>query len=214
MKLTDLLIPLKALDEKVHEDYNRIGMKLDQRGISRAGVGALIESISMVYICTSGTVSHSTYIPSGDLDTLAAVGLGGAISDIYALDFVHSVRGLFKDKFSVGGEIAADYIDQRLTKFGRLVRLPMLGLSLVSYVSAAYSVATHFALGSDITTENIGLAAITFGIASSIYLKDTEPAGKARAKLHSFILSLGKSLSYASPGVYNHAAFHDAQQTD
>ncbi len=174
MTLDDYLTPLKWLDEQVLRQYTKLCGALETLGESKYSAAGLCTGSGVLGGILLAFHGGSEYFPIIGHSDAEAVGVGVPFFILANLDLWHSTRGMQgRNKDVVSEAVARDFPYHYVQQLQRVVRFPLfgsgtafLGLAMAGRILGDPSPDVYY---------NLGEACAFGGLASSMYLKDSNP---------------------------------------
>ena len=196
----DYLLPLKALDEKIHEGYDYLARALEKKNIRRGTAGLTLDFATSFLLYATSDIAiqkevNSLIFSENNLENILQT--AGVTSSLISLGFdsLHSIFYNVKEnenglQGTEAGERIAEkpvtiegYVTLILGKFLKVARLPHFVAGVYFAYNFAFSIYDHFTEGSAINGI-LGIGAVyCLLLASSMYIKDLDVQKAAKDKI-------------------------------
>ncbi len=181
MVLEDLLFPLKWTDEQILRQYTKIALWWEEQGknVNKLALYCNITSAgSMFNLFPLYSLAQS--YPEFEFNIFSPeIFIGLFLGNIHANDLFYTIR-LLKDYKQKNGSSALDLRNFKDQQIQSAVRFPLISLGCYLVYSTMNEI---FNQGPMIATATYATATIwSLGLASSMYLKDTDPKELKREK--------------------------------
>lgn len=180
MSLDTLLRPFRWVDEQILRQYTKLAQCLEAKGKSKYASAALLGTGNVLALAVGGYVQQA--FGMSDLPTLVEEPvLWSIVNGYWALqltDVMHSIDCKFEDDYKApSAELVMTAYRYVMQKIQRGVRLPIFASGLMagySFITSAYH--AGFTENMKGTVAAFACSAILTFLASSMYLKDSNPA--------------------------------------